>query len=276
MNKPVNEANKEKANSNGTPSLHSKLVNSNTGTPFGKGGQGFSFLQTPNPLQSSGLGAQAPAPEPAVSQSDTDNESPSTRKLRFSPITPNTTVKKSEQQIVERFSDDLGTFTVRCSTVTPKLLNLASGIILLCWFYTYIEVLQDTLLGTRLSASTQTLDLEIFIGAALFVAIFVIHHSFKGRILHSETITFMRGVGIELAKVTVNKQTNVHFIPLTRVRDILLYEHLSPCKVTPILALLVYGEDKMLLPFSVSSALTVERTEDGRTREGLQDWPQNT
>lgn len=264
MNKPTADGQKDKPTSTGTPSLNSKLVASNTGTPFGKGGPGFSFLQPVNNLTSSGLVTSsqtqqqqvnaAATQEIAASQSDTDNESPSTRKLRFSPPVHqnnNNNIKKSEMQIVERFSDDLGTFTVRCSSLPPKVLNLASGVVLLLWFYNYIEVLQDTLLGTRLSASTQILDLEIFIGAALFVAIFVIHHSIKGRILHSETITFMRGVGIELAKVTVNKQTNVHFIPLTRVRDILLYEHLSPCKVTPILALLVYGENKMLLPFSV-------------------------
>lgn len=255
MNKPNPGTTKEKANSRtggteGTPSLQSKLVNSSSGTPFGKGAN-VSFFQNPV-VQGNPTAGHSNLQEVTGSQSDTDNESPSMQFKRPQP-SPTATGKKSEQKIVERVTDDLGSFTVKCSSVTPKLLNLVTGVFLFFWFYSYIEILQDTLLGTRLSPSTQTLDLEIFIGAALFVTIFVVHHSFKGRILQSETITFMRGVGIELAQVTVNKKSNAKFIPLTRVRDIFLYEHLSPCKVNAILALLVYGDNKLTIPFSVDS-----------------------
>ena len=61
----------------------------------------------------------------------------------------------------------------------------------------------------------------------------------KGIII-KESIILMKNVGIQLEKKNALFSTSKRFIDITRIRDIIIYEFVDPCKVRNILAQLLY------------------------------------
>ena len=155
---------------------------------------------------------------------------------------------QSKSRLIENNkTDDLASFTVVHSSRSEFLLNVLTWIGLLCWFIYERDLILDTLVGNR--HTSMWMDFEMGSCVGIFVLIIGSYFFLKGTIVGSETITFMRGIGIETGKSMVNGKSNTKFVPITRVRELILYEHIGMCKVTSQFGILIYGEDKLLLPF---------------------------
>ena len=59
-------------------------------------------------------------------------------------------------------------------------------------------------------------------------------------IIIKESVILMKNVGIQLEKKNALCTTSKRFIDITRIRDIIIYEYIEPCKVRNVLSLLLY------------------------------------
>ena len=59
----------------------------------------------------------------------------------------------------------------------------------------------------------------------------------------------MRDVGIEIRRVNACGQSNRQFIPATKVRNLIIYEYVTPLRVYNLMGILVTNVDKVTLAF---------------------------
>ena len=65
----------------------------------------------------------------------------------------------------------------------------------------------------------------------------------------------MRDIGIEILTTKATGSTSRQFIPSSKVRNLIIYEHLTPWRVHNLLGILVHGVDKIVLAFDYEIGL---------------------
>ena len=86
--------------------------------------------------------------------------------------------------------------------------------------------------------------------AVLLSAVFFV---LKGGIIAEEKVVFMRDIGIEIHKKYATGKTSKAFYSTTRLRDIIIYEHVSSLEVTNIIGLLLHKHPKTIILFEVKN-----------------------
>ena len=59
----------------------------------------------------------------------------------------------------------------------------------------------------------------------------------------------MRDVGIELKRVSASGHSTRQFLPATKVRNVIIYEYVTPLRVYNLMGILVTNVDKVILAF---------------------------
>ena len=149
-------------------------------------------------------------------------------------------------------SDDLATYSVKHSSVAHKALNILALGGVIVWILLQGDFIHDMLLGVK-SRGMNYKDWAYCLGTLAILA--GVYLFIKGSLIETEGVTFMRGVGVELSKVSVSGKVSVRFVPITHCRELIMYEHVGTCKVTNVFGIVAFGVDHILIPFSVEMKL---------------------
>ena len=67
----------------------------------------------------------------------------------------------------------------------------------------------------------------------------------------SESISFIRGIGIEATRIMLNGTANTRYIPLSHIRELIIYEHIGVARVRNYFGCLVYEQASITIPIEV-------------------------
>ena len=70
-----------------------------------------------------------------------------------------------------------------------------------------------------------------------------------------DELCFMRDVGIEILTTKATGQTSRQFIPSSKVRNLIIYEHVTPWMVQNLMGILVHKVDQIVLAFNYELGL---------------------
>ena len=164
-----------------------------------------------------------------------------------SPLTPPN--PQLHQHLV---TEDITKFSRHCKPILSRLALPVALIIGLTWLFIHAELLQE-LIGMR--RPTRLLDIELLIFGSGVIGLTIAAIMAKTQYTALESLTLMRGVGVEISLVSAGGKSTSRFLPLSHLRAVIPFEHVGACQVRVMLGILVAGENKLLMPWNVDCVL---------------------
>ena len=133
--------------------------------------------------------------------------------------------KKQDWVLTESIaSEDLATYTYYKPTTSQSILNVFAIFLAIGWLWLFSDPIIKLLLGSQSGPGISVLDHHIITCAFGEFVIILVFAVIKGMMVRSISLILMRGVGIEIVKTMLNGKVHSKFVPITRVREIIIYE----------------------------------------------------